>query len=243
MYSEDLTRIPTDEPDMWNLFRQQYEFVHHVLAELPVETKEDALDNAYHLEAGGKFLRSGMTVIRYRDTSNDLDQRDYFLEMGRELLPYIQRALNERKLTPEFVQQWGKVMFCHGYIASYVFDDTDDLLPERNRKRSADMTDRTPQRIFLARLILWFMDEKKERRKQAEASTAKAISSFLSAQNAQGLPQKYDVAWFQTLLSERDPTIIPTTMSQRKIGEEGLRELAATLVEDLPGIELVLEAQ
>ena len=54
--------------------------------------------------------------------------------MGRDLLPYIHQSLDEKKLTPEFVQQWGKIMFCHGYIASYVFDDTDDLLPERNRR-------------------------------------------------------------------------------------------------------------
>jgi len=242
MYNQDATRIPKDEPDMWELLWQQFEYVRHVLWELPVESKQDALENAYHRNTDEKIGRSGMAVIRYRDTGDGLDQRDHFLSMGRKLLPYIHQTLDERKMTPEFVQQWGKVMFCHGYIASYVFDDTDDLLPERNRKRSAELTDRTPQRVFLARLILWFIDEKKEPRKQAETIAAKAIHSFLSSRNTETLPQKYGAAWFQTLLSEKDPTIIPIRMRQKKIGEEALRELAATVVHDLPGIELVLEA-
>lgn len=185
MYNEDVTRIPTDESDMWGVLWEQFEYISNILWNLPVETKDEALKNAHHHKADGNIDRSGMRVIRYRGTSKEVDQRDHYLSMGRELLPYIHQTLDERKLTPEFVQQWGKIMFCHGYIASYVFDDTDDLLPERNRKLSAELTDRTPQRVFLARLILWFMDEKKERRKQAEASVAKAICSFLSAQNAQ----------------------------------------------------------
>lgn len=97
----------------------------------PVESKEEALANIHHLEFVEKTYRSGMEVIRYRDTGNELAQRDHFLAMGRELLPYIHQTLDERKLTPEFVQQWGKVMFCHGYVASYVFDDTDDLTNQR----------------------------------------------------------------------------------------------------------------
>lgn len=242
MYNEDVMRIPTDEPDMWGLLWQQFEYVRHVLWELPVESKKDALENTHHRSAEKKIVRSGIKVIRYRDTGGGLDQRDHFLTMGRELLPYIHQALDERQFTPEFAQQWGKIMFCHGYIASYVFDDTDDLLPERNRKVSAELTDRTSQRVFLARLILWFMDERKESRKKAEASAAKAISAFLSSRIIETLPRNFDVAWFQTLLSEKDPTIIPLRMSQKKIGEEALRELATTVIHDLPRIELVLGA-
>lgn len=241
MYNEDVTRIPKDEPDMWELLWQQFEYVRHVLWDLPVESKEEALANIHHREFEEKTYRAGMEVIRYRDTGNELDQRDHFLAMGRELLPYIHQALDERQFTPEFVQQWGKVMFCHGYIASYVFDDTDDLLPERNRKRSADLADRTPQRVFLARLILWFMTEKNERRKQADVSAAKAIGLFLASGNFTNLPEEYHASWFKTLLSERDPTRIPSTMSRRKIGDADLREFAAMSIEGLPAIDIVLD--
>jgi hypothetical protein len=241
MYNEDVTRVPKNEPDMWELLWQQFEYVRHVLWELPVESKEDALGNMHHKDTGEKVYRSSMAVVRYRDTGNELDQRDHFLAMGRELLPYVHQTLDERKLTPEFVQQWGKIMFCHGYIASYVLDDTDDLLPERNRKRSADLADRTPQRVFLARLILWFMTEKNERRKQADVSAATAISSFLTSGNFGSLPEEYHEAWFQTLLSEKDPTRIPSTMSRRKIGEADLRELGAMSIEGLPEIDIVLD--
>lgn len=240
MYNEDVTRIPKDESDMWELLWQQFDYVRYVLWELPVEDKEEALANIHHREFDEKFYRSGMDVIRYRDTGNELDQRDHFLAMGRELLPYIHQALDQRQFTPEFVQQWGKIMFCHGYIASYVFDDTDDLLPERNRKRSAHLADRTPQRVFLARLILWFMTEKNERRKQADVSAAKAVGSFLASGSFASLSEEYRASWFRTLLSEKDPTRIPSTMSKRKIGENSLRDLAAISIEGLPEIDIVL---
>lgn len=127
MYNDDAIRIPANENELWDVLWEQFEFVRHVLWDLEVETREEALDNDYHIREDGSVSRAGMAVIRYRDTGDQLDQRDHYLAMGRDLLPYIHQSLDERKLTPEFVQQWGKIMFCHGYIASYVFDDTDDL--------------------------------------------------------------------------------------------------------------------
>jgi hypothetical protein len=41
-----------------------------------------------------------------------------YLALGRELLPYTHQALDEETLTLEFIQQWGKIMFCHRLIAS-----------------------------------------------------------------------------------------------------------------------------
>lgn len=150
MYDDIVTRIPADEDEMWDVLWEQFEHVRHVLWQLPVETREEALRNKYHLEPDGRAQRDGMHVIRYRNESGELGQRDYFLKMGRELLPYVHQALDERKLTPEFVQQWGKIMFCHGYIASYVFDDTDDL--SNVRKGGGGRKD--GQRRWIAHILL-----------------------------------------------------------------------------------------
>jgi hypothetical protein len=132
-------------------------------------------------------------------------------------------------------------MFCHGYIASYVFDDTDDLFGERNRHKAKLLTDRTPQRVFLSRLLLWFMDERKQTPQQAEASSAKAIQAFINSGQSDQLPTGYDVRWLQTLLFRgKDPDRIVSTMNQKNKSENELRELAATEINGLPPIELVL---
>lgn len=131
MYNDDVTRIPTDSDDLWDVLEEQFEFVRHVLWDLPVETRQEAIENTRHNKIDGDVQRHGMTAIRYRNVSGEVGQLDYFLDMGRKLLPYIDQAIDEQKLTPEFVQQWGKIMFCHGYVASYVFDDADDLSDAR----------------------------------------------------------------------------------------------------------------
>ena len=82
---------------------KQFEYVRHVLWDLDVETKEEALANG-----NDPAFRYGMGIIRYRDTGEQVDQRDHYLAMGRDLLPYIHQSLDEKKLTPEFVQHGGR---------------------------------------------------------------------------------------------------------------------------------------
>ena len=45
MYNEDTTRIPADKKELWEVLWQQFEYVRHVLWDLDVETKEEALAN------------------------------------------------------------------------------------------------------------------------------------------------------------------------------------------------------
>ena len=86
-------------------------------------------------------------------------------------------------------------MFCHGYVASYVFDGTDDLLPERNRRKEAEAQSLSglPQRVFVARLIPRFMEERNEPRKTAEGSAARAICKFIDANRKAGSTGKYNI--------------------------------------------------
>jgi hypothetical protein len=176
-----------------------------------------------------------MNVVRYRGTSDELAQRDHFLAMGRDLLPYIDQAIDERQLTPEFVQQWGKIMFCHGMVAAFVFDDSDDLALEHNRRRGSEASKREARHVFLARLILWFMDEHQETRAQAEAKAASAIWSLVDHGVA---PEGFALSWFKSLVRDKDRVV--TTLEQRKASEAKLRTLAGSDVKHVPAIECVL---
>lgn len=237
MYNDEIMRIPKDEAEMWQLLENQFEFVCDILTNTPVEFKDDALENKFHLKKSGGVSRSSMSVIRYKNIGEELDQRGYFLAMGRELIPLVKAGLLARKITPEFVQQWGKVMFCHGYIASHIFDDSDDLIAHRNRIKGALVSQRTTQHIFIARLVLWFMDEGKQPRQRAEANAAKSVWNFINMNDEEYLSPDYDIKWFKALVrdrNERDEII--ATMSQKYCSEANLRKIASTKMDGLPDI-------
>jgi hypothetical protein len=48
MYNDDVTRLPRDEDELWELLDEQFDFVWHVLRDLKVETREEALENVHH---------------------------------------------------------------------------------------------------------------------------------------------------------------------------------------------------
>jgi hypothetical protein len=87
------------------------------LTAYPVETREEALAGTLR---DGKFKETSLSFIRDRGVRDDLDSRDYFLELGRQLMPDVERQIKARKLTPKFAKDWGVVMMCHGPLdASY----------------------------------------------------------------------------------------------------------------------------
>jgi hypothetical protein len=233
MYDDAVLRIPRDEPELWEILREQFFHVAEDFAR-PIETKEDALGNRFHRDHEGKTLRDGLMVIRYRHVGNELDNREHFLAMGRELVPYIAEALSREKLSPEFIQQWGKLMFCHGYITSHVLDDSDDSVTERNRRRGTQASKQTAGHAFLARLILKFMDERQEPRKRAEALAARAIYDFLKRDQA---AEELDLEWLKRLAPKEDRIV--STLSQKKASDEKIRALAASDDVTVPSIELL----
>ena len=130
MYNEDVTANPRDEGHFWEMVEENFEFARHVLEDYPLETREDAI------KSGGK---SAFRALAYRGTSEEMDQRDYYYEMGNHLLPEVWALIERRELSLEFVQQWGKLMFCHGMLASYVFDDADPMASARGALKSAEV--------------------------------------------------------------------------------------------------------
>lgn len=84
--------------------------------------------------------------------------------------------------------------------------------------------------MFLARLLLWFMDEQKQTRKQAEANAAKAIWGLIDADagTIEQISHDFDIGWFRVLVREcEDRDLIVSTMNQKNMKEAALREPAA----------------
>jgi hypothetical protein len=61
----------------------------------PVETREEAFAGTLR---GGNFKDTSASVIRYRNVAEDVDSRDYFLELGREFLHNVERAIDALRL-------------------------------------------------------------------------------------------------------------------------------------------------
>lgn len=197
MYDDEILRIPGNEDEFWEILRDHFNHAHQILWEAPVETRKDALAGIYRAKPKG----SPMEAIRYRNTSNEYDNREHFLKIGRDLLPFIHQSIDERRMSIEFVQQWGKFMFCHGYLASYFFEDSDDL----TNVRAASVRTRDPHRKWLAHFFLQYREQGLTRAKSEKRIVTK-IKSIISEfeTNEKSAEARYapaDKKWFTALIT------------------------------------------
>jgi hypothetical protein len=123
-FDDILARDPKSEEEFWAIIEETFVQVKGVLTDYPVETREEALDGTLR---DGNFRDIAVSIIRYRGVDEGIDSRDYFLELGRRLLPEVERQIEARELTPKFAKDWGVVMMCHGFISAHVLDDSDGL--------------------------------------------------------------------------------------------------------------------
>jgi hypothetical protein len=228
MYNDDVTRVPGDWDEFWEVMRGQFEFVRHVLYELEVETREEALENSFHhVSDDGAVRRDGMLAIRYRSIGEDLDQLDHFLAMGRDLLPYINQAIDERTYTPEFVQQWGKIMFCHGYVAAFVFDDTDGLAHHRAGRITGQKRSKDAQRKWIANIMLPLIDGRLTRAQAEEAVLARVAEALKNP----ALRGQFPESWFQSIVTRGG---LAATYDEKHFSKKLMRELVEEPTDDIP---------
>lgn len=229
MYNEDVARLPKNRKDLWCVLREQFEFVEQVLHRTPVETREEALANSRHRQENGSVLRAGMNAVRYRNVSNGLDSREHFLEMGRELLPYIAQALDREEWTPEFVQQWGKIMFCHGYVASYVLDDSDDLGNLRGGLRTGKLRSRDAQKKWIAHHLIPLLDAGLKR-DAAEQLVTDHVRQIIDGGS---YPAGFSAEWFRPIITHGG---LASTYDGKHLLVETMRALVNESTDDIPPV-------
>lgn len=94
---------------------------------------------------------------------------------ARELLPLIHQLIDEKKFTPEFVQSWGMLMYCHGFIAAHLFDGSDDLALQR----AARIRTRDRHKEWVAKTLLHALSEPKMSRAKAEKMLIEKVNTLL----------------------------------------------------------------
>jgi hypothetical protein len=104
-FDDILAPDPKSEEEFWAIIEETLVQIEGALTAYPAETREEALAGTLR---EGKFKDASLSFIRHRGVREDLDSRDYFLELGRKFLPKVEQQIKARKLTPKFAKDWGK---------------------------------------------------------------------------------------------------------------------------------------
>lgn len=228
MYNDDVLRIPADEADLWKILQEHFDLARYVL-EMPLETKEQAFDVDFQSTSDAQRARGSMGLIRYRNVSEENDQREYYLNIGLELIPFIKEALKIQRLTPELVQQWGKLMFCHGYIATHVFDDGDDLAQTRGGLKRGRQRSKDAQRKWIAHIIIPLIDGGMKRA-QAESEVVRHV---IAARDDEALRGGFARDWYEPIITHGD---LAATYDVKHFSVKAMRKLTAEPADDIPPI-------
>lgn len=228
-FYDDLARDPKSEKEFWTIIEETFVQVEGALTAYPAETREEALAGTLR---GGTFKDASISFIRYRGVRDDLDSRDYFLELGRRFLPEVEDQIEARKLTPKFAKDWGVVMMCHGFISAHILDDSDGLFHARAGRLSAEARSNDPRKKWVARQILGFMKPGRRRltRKQADARLAEEITQLIKKGE---FPTGFEGPWFKSIM---DGGALRYAYSQKRLTMAQLRELANQPSDDMPPI-------
>jgi hypothetical protein len=189
-FDDILARDPKSEKEFWAIIEETFVQIEGALTAYPAETREEALAGTLR---EGKFKDASLSFIRYRGLRDDLDSRDYFLELGRRFLPEVARQIKVRRLTPKFAKNWGVVMMCHGFISAHILDDSDGL----DRVRSGQSGNKNTQRKWLAHLIIREIDSG-QNRADAEVAVAEKIKAVLRSGS---FPSGFDKTWFSSMIT------------------------------------------
>ncbi|MBB3933361.1 hypothetical protein GGR25_004434 [Kaistia hirudinis] len=238
MYNDDVLKAPESEAHFWEMVEANFEFARHVLEDYPLETREDAI---YGVDENGSprteameviaYRKNSVQVIAYRNTSEDYEQRQYCYDLGRAVLPIVRRMIDSRELTQAFVHEWGKLQFCHGYLASLVFDDSDGMAQNRGAaKRAAEMSV-DDKRAWVAR-ILARETAAGRMRKEAERVVEDLAKQF---RDAGGYGPGYPPDWFADLL--KDNGTLKSTYGKGQMPGTSLEARANCVEQELPPLE------
>lgn len=192
MYSEDLLESPRSGQHFWQMVEDNLGHARYVLS-LRIETMDEAL----HLDSRGK-----LASLPYRDISIENDQRKHYLKLGRATLKRVDLLVAKRKLTFEFTQEWGKLMFCHGMLAAHLFDDSENLASSRAGKKRARTRSIDAQRLWYARVIQQMTGEGAKPRVTRKA-IERAVEGYINAMVERGSEVPgFSPAWFARLMKD-----------------------------------------
>jgi hypothetical protein len=217
------SKLAKTEAELWDVLEEQLDYLKTVFYGTPVQQWDDVGRPETMWEPGwviGTHAKSG------------LKGRDDFFKKGRELLPYIVDAVRKRKLTPEFMQKWGMMMYYHGYTASYILDGSGNIAQVRGGRKVSEWSH--VRKKFVAKHLLPLLDQGLSHG-DAETEVAARFRRIIKGKQWKGT--KFDHKWFAPLLIDGR---LPTTYDKDHFFQDEMRALCAEPNDDIPPLTLGL---
>ncbi|MDU0343033.1 hypothetical protein [Bosea rubneri] len=224
MIQDDLTTPPRDEDHFWEMAEENWRHAAATL-HLHLQSREEAL-------LADRYADQSVSCIRYRETDHDCRERYY--DLGRGLLDRVGGLIEERKLTPEFIQLWGVLMFSFGHTVNYQWDDSPVLVAAKAAAASARRRNMIPQRRWLAH-VLYPKAKIRGKRRDAEAYAIDLIERVIKQRGVDGFP----ASWFKSMLRKEDSkdVALKTPFDQHNFSVKEMRYARTLGRSGLPPIE------
>lgn len=217
MFYDEILRTPRNEEEMWEILREQFWLVREVLWQLPVQERK-------HITGDEDWPWPRFVSYRGKPPA---DPRDGVLKSAQKLLPLVHQLLDEKTITPEFIQSWGKIMYYHGFVASYVVGAPDAMGHVVGGENRAAAT--RARRKWIAKIMLPRMNGGMTR-EQAEDHVVELIKEILAGNNLQ-LP--FDADWYRSFLSKTEFGI-NQTFNAKHFSKKEMIQLQKEPDDDIP---------
>lgn len=173
--------------EMWEMMEDQVAEFQNLFLKTPVEDKSSAMM--------GKAT-FGKNVIAYRAPYQINENRDLMLKRAKHLLPSVKRSIEQRALSPKFVEQWARLHHYAGYIQSFIFPYS---APHTSLRGSTVFQGKSlVRRVWIAKEMVPLL-EKGLSRAAAEKIVVIKIKKIIEMGRTKS---PYDKAWFEDLLSD-----------------------------------------
>lgn len=214
---------PSDE-EFWDEIEAELEGADYLLTQVQVETREEAIAGTFRGAKGDEV--GGMEVIRRRNIGSSFDQLDYYLELGRTLLPRAWKLFGERQFTREFVRIWTDLQVCHGFLIAHYMDNSDDLTAHRGGEKNR--TKLAAQKKWLCH----YLAPRLGKRGSLKEAFSAAISEIHHRIENPGEPP-FDSQWYRDMLDVNGDEFI-SSLSMKHLRKSTILALAREPDDDIP---------
>ena len=118
-------------------------------------------------------------------------------------------------------------MFCHGYIASFVLDDTDDLVQKRGSIKTGKLRSKDAQRKWIAHIMVPLIDSGMKSN-LAEAEVVRCVEAALKNE---GLRGGFPEDWFRPIVTYG---YLAATYDTKHFAMKAMRKLMGEPTDDIP---------
>ncbi len=126
-------------PEFWSNVDMWFGEISKTFQQFRFEERDEAINKSspQWLDDSVGISIDSWNMIRYRKTDDREILEDCF-KHGNSLLPSLEKLINNRELSEEFVNKWSMLNYCFGFVQSSYFSTSEDMSGERRARSLKD---------------------------------------------------------------------------------------------------------